>query len=228
MAAADQANRARVLGAVRAALGRGPLPQARALALDRALERPASHTVPARGRPDDLAAAFAREAEAAQCEVVRLDSRDAVPAAIADRLAALNLPPSLRLAPSPELQALPWETRPLLEVKVGPGDAGALVGVAMADAGIAETGTLVLTSGATGSTTLNFIPDVQFVVLPEDRLAGPLEDAWTRLRAAHGANWPPRTVNLVTGPSRTGDIETRLVMGAHGPRRLVVLMVPGA
>ncbi len=222
------ANRARVLGAVRAALGRGPLPTGRAQGLDATLARHQRHTIPARGRADDLVAAFASAASGVAAEVLHLASLDEVPAALADHLASLNLPPALRLAPDPALAALPWHTRPLLAVEVGTGVPGVQVGLALAEAGVAETGTLVLTSGAERSTTLNFVPDVQYVILPHGRLDGALEDAWARLRNAHGAAWPPRTVNLVTGPSRTGDIEQTMIMGAHGPRRLVILMVPGA
>ena len=57
------------------------------------------------------------------------------------------------------------------------------------------------------------------------------EDGWDRLRAAAAAapGMPaqglPRAVNLITGPSRTGDIEQRIVLGAHGPRRLHIVIV---
>ena len=54
---------------------------------------------------------------------------------------------------------------------------------------------------------------------------GPYEDAWDRLRAAEGEGRLPRTVNFITGPSRTGDIEQTIQMGAHGPRRLHVILV---
>ena len=103
-------NRARVLGAVRAALGRGPLPEGRARGLDAALARHQSHTIPARGRPDDLVAAFASAAIGVAAEVLHLASLDEVPAVLADHLASLNLPPALRLAPDPALAALPWHT----------------------------------------------------------------------------------------------------------------------
>ena len=76
---------------------------------------------------------------------------------------------------------------------------------------------------------MNFLPDTHVVVLPASRVVGPLEDAWDRLRAASAAPMAaatmPRTVNLVTGPSRTGDIEQKIEMGAHGPRRLHLIVV---
>ena len=91
---------------------------------------------------------------------------------------------------------------------------------------MAETGTLVLHSGAAGPTTLNFLPETHVVVLPADRVAKTYEDVWDllRRRKADDGNGldglMPRTVNFITGPSRSGDIEQTLLLGAHGPRRL--------
>ena len=86
----------------------------------------------------------------------------------------------------------------------------------------AETGTLLLVSGAERPTTLNFLPDTHVVVLHRHQIVGPYEAAWDRLRAEGPM---PRTVNFVSGPSRTADIEQTIVMGAHGPRRLHVIIV---
>ncbi|MDX1605990.1 MAG: lactate utilization protein C, partial [Candidatus Competibacterales bacterium] len=100
---------------------------------------------------------------------------------------------------------------------------GDKVTVTPAFAGIAETGTLMLLSGPDSPTTLNFLPDAHIVVLPAERIVGPYEAAWQRLRAR---NEPlPRTVNLITGPSRSADIEQTLQLGAHGPIRLHILLV---
>ena len=83
----------------------------------------------------------------------------------------------------------------------------------------------MLTSGAAGPTTLNFLPENHIVVLKASQIVGPYEDAWDRVRAAEGEGRLPRTVNFITGPSRTGDIEQTLEMGAHGPRRLHIILV---
>ena len=103
-------------------------------------------------------------------------------------------------------------------------EAGDRVSVTGAFAGIAETGTLVFVSDRTTPTTLNFLPETHIAVLARDRLVAHLEDVWALLRAER-AGGPPRTVNFITGPSRTGDIELQLELGAHGPRRLHVLLV---
>ena len=90
-------------------------------------------------------------------------------------------------------------------------------------AGIAETGTLMLRSGADAPTTLNFLPDTNIVLIEAGRIVGAYEEAWAMLRAAGGAM--PRTVNFITGPSRSADIEQTLQLGAHGPRRLHILLL---
>ena len=95
-------------------------------------------------------------------------------------------------------------------------------------AAIAETGTLMLVSGADTPTTLNFLPDTHIVVLRAGQVVAGYEDAWDLVRGRGAGGDPPawpRTVNLITGPSRTGDIEQRIQLGAHGPRRLHVVLV---
>jgi L-lactate dehydrogenase complex protein LldG len=89
---------------------------------------------------------------------------------------------------------------------------------------VAETGTLILTSGPDNPTTLNFLPENHIVILFADDIAGNYEDVWDRLRRMNGSNLP-RTVNMITGPSRTGDIEQTIELGAHGPRRLHIMIV---
>ena len=83
----------------------------------------------------------------------------------------------------------------------------------------------MLTSGADTPSTLNFLPDTHVVVLKAEDVVGPYEDALDRVRAR--GNGMPRTINFVTGPSRTGDIEQQIQLGAHGPRRLHILLVEG-
>ena len=100
--------------------------------------------------------------------------------------------------------------------------------VSHAFAGVAETGTLVLMSGADNPTSLNFLPDNHIVVVDAKDVAGDYETVWQRLREKFGDGVMPRTVNLITGPSRSADIEQTLILGAHGPRRLHVIVVGDA
>ena len=130
---------------------------------------------------------------------------------------------------SPALAAdLDWSATPTLEVKTGMSDGTDETSITPIFAGVAETGTLMLQSDASLPTSLNFLPENHVVIVKESQIVGPLEDAWARLRTARAAaedEVMPRTVNLITGPSRTGDIEQKIQMGAHGPRRLHVILV---
>ena len=170
----------------------------------------------------ELFATMARELAAS---VARVEAAEQVPQAVAEFLKSENLPAQLRMAPDPELQALPWDQQSLLEITEGPARESDPISVTGALAGIAETGTLMLLSGAAGPTTLNFLPETHIVVLPADRVVAAYEDGWDLVRQAHGPGQMPRTVNFITGPSRTADIEQTIQLGAHGPRRLHIVLV---
>ena len=116
-------------------------------------------------------------AQEAACTVARVVDDAAVPAAVAEYLARENLPARLRLAPDPTVADLPWSTRPLLEIASGPSDGSDEVSLTPALVGIAETGTLVLTSGPARPTTLNFLPETHIVVLRAGQVTGSLQRA---------------------------------------------------
>ena len=128
----------------------------------------------------------------------------------------------VRRGGDPRLEAMPWGKERTLEVGVGASDGHDLVAVSHAFGGVAESGTLMLTSGADNPTTLNFLPDTHVVVLDAADVTGDYETLWQRLRERCGDGVLPRTVNLITGPSRSADIGQTLILGAHGPRRLHV------
>ena len=102
--------------------------------------------------------------------------------------------------------------------------AGDLLGAA-AFAGIAETGTLALVSGPDNPTTLNFLPDNHIVLLPREAIEADYESVFAKVRSVYGKGEAPRTLNFITGPSRSADIEQTLLLGAHGPRRLHIVVV---
>ena len=215
-----------IIGGIRRSLGRGAADGA---AADTVAERIAAHRrnlIPARAAALDAAARvdlFVTMAEAVQTTVARVAADRDIPAEIARYLAAENLPAELRMAPDPALDALPWSERPLLQVRRGRAEPGDAVSLTPCLAAVAETGTLMLTSGETTPTTLNFLPDTHIVVLRAGQVVASYEDGWDLLRRRGAAL--PRTVNFITGPSRTGDIEQRIELGAHGPRRLHVIVV---
>ena len=165
---------------------------------------------------------FEKMATEVAATVRRVATPDDVPDAVADFLAGLNLPSAVKAAPDPRLDDIPWSKRPTLTVTRGAAADADLTAVTAATAAIAETGTLMLASSAAAPTTLNFLPDNHIVVLRAGQVTGTYEDGWDLVRAAGAL---PRTVNFVTGPSRTGDIEQKIQLGAHGPRRLHIILV---
>lgn len=214
-----------ILGAIRRGLKRGPLPADQQAMLAGRLATHPRHLIPARSRlprPDQVGL-FVRQVEKEFGTVARVADLSEVPAAIAEYLAAQNLPSRLVMAPHPELQGLDWTDRPMLEIAARRAEATDMVSVQHGFAGIAETGTLMLPSDPTRPTTLNILTDTEIVVLRASRVVGAYEEAWDRLRAELGGM--PRNVMLVTGPSRSADIEQALELGAHGPRRLHIVLV---
>ena len=216
-----------VLGAIRRGLRRGALPADQATMIAERLSAHPRHLIPDRTnlRRDALVALFVSYLEREFGTAARISSADDVPAAVADYLAANNLPTEFVLAPHPALQGLPWPSRPLLRPHEGRASDSDVVSVQHAFAGIAETGTLVFPSSPTRPTTLNLLPDTQIAVLVSSRIVGPYEDVWDLLRADYGPGLMPRSVMFVTGPSRSADIEQTLELGAHGPRRLHVILI---
>lgn len=220
--------RGQILGGIRRALRRDAVSAEDARPLETRLQNPPRGHIPGRTRALDqrgLTDLFETYAGAVGATVARIKTLDAVPEAVANFLAQHNLPAEIAMAPDPLLERAPWAQRPLLKIRKGPSDGRDAVSVSAAFAGIAETGTLMLASGPGSPTTLNFLPETHIVVVPAGRLVGPMEEAWSRLRSAHGDGKMPRTVNFITGPSRTADIEQTILTGAHGPRRLHVVIV---
>ena len=220
-----------ILGAIRRGLHRGELPEDQKFALRARLAAHPRHLIPARSqvpRPEQIRLLIANvEKEFASIARVAAD-RD-VPAAIADYLSSQNLPTDFAIAPHPDLDALPWHDRPLLQPRRGRAQPTDLVGVQHGYAAIAETGTLMLPAAADRPTTLNILPDTAIVVLRASRVVGAYEEAFDLLRAEREdrltGGFMPRNVMLVTGPSRSADIESTLELGAHGPRRLHIVLI---
>jgi len=172
----------------------------------------------------DVQELFRRQLLDAKATLDQVATKADVPAAIARYLAALNAPAQIRLAPDRRIADLPWENAPLLDTSSGRSHGRDATSVTPAVAAVAETGTLVLQSSAETPTTLHFLPDNHVVVIGRNQIVGTYEDALARItRDADGG--VPRTINFVTGPSRSGDIGKVLLMGAHGPKHLHVILV---
>ncbi len=224
--AVDQANRATILNGIRRSLHRGELSGAQRHAVESRLADPPRGPAVARAdlpQPDKVTL-FCQWAEANNATVARVAAAD-VPGEVAGYLARNNLPAEAAMAPGPALDRFDWASQKMLGLRRGRGEGSDQVAITGAFAGIAETGTLVMTSGPEHPVTLNLLPDTHVVVLREADIVGGYEDVWVRLRARYGKDRMPRTVNTITGPSRTGDIEQTIELGAHGPRRMHILVV---
>ena len=183
--------------------------------------------IPARGqKPDrERLELFKVMVEAAKASIAVLDRTADVPAEVAAYLRSRNLPQSIRHGDDERFSLIPWANERTLEVTKGASDGAQLASVSYSFGAVAESGTLVMVSGADNPTTLNFLPDHHLVVVDEKDIAGDYESVWDRIRERFGANEMPRAVNWITGPSRSGDIEQTHLLGAHGPRSLHVLVV---
>jgi L-lactate dehydrogenase complex protein LldG len=169
-------------------------------------------------------ALFCQWAEANNASVARVAAAQ-VPAEVTAYLARSNLPASAAMAPSPALERYDWASQKMLTLRRGAGVGSDQVSITGAFAGIAETGTLVMASGPEHPVSLNLLPDTHIVVLREADIVGGYEEVWQRLRERYGKDRLPRTINTITGPSRTGDIEQTIELGAHGPRRMHIVVV---
>jgi len=219
-----------ILSKIRRSLHAGADDATRAATVSERLAVHAPGIVPARGQGDAerRLAVFLEMAAKSAATIDRLATMDEVPAAIARHLRSKNLPQAIRRGGDPRLANLPFDREPQLEVAIGPSDGRDLAGLSAAFAGVAETGTLVLVSGADNPTTLNFLPEHHLVVVRASEIVADYETVWARIRSVYGPGEMPRSVNWITGPSRSGDIEQTILLGAHGPRGLHLLVVEGA
>jgi L-lactate dehydrogenase complex protein LldG len=218
--------RAQILNGIRRSLRRGEISGADRLAVERRLAAPSRG--PAVGRAQlaqpDKVALFCQWAEANNATAARVGAA-AVPGEVMAYLARNNLPPEAVMPPSSQLDTFDWTNQKMLSLRRGRGEGSDQVSITGAFAGIAETGTVVTASGPDHPVTLNLLPDTHIVVLHEGDIVSGYEDVWGRLRSRYGKDRMPRTVNTITGPSRTGDIEQAIELGAHGPRRMHIVVV---
>ncbi len=208
-----------ILNTIRRSLRRGALDDKTRQALDERLAAHPVHIQPA--QPSPLVERFAEKLQAVSGTLAHAASIKQAVQAIGHYLAESSLPLRLVAAPDPFLMSFPWPAGLGIEYRAARGQDQ--VGLTGAFAAIAETGSLVLLSDPASPTTLNFLPDVHIAILRRERIMPYIEDVWALLRTERGA--PPRAVNFITGPSRTADIEQTIQLGAHGPRRVHVVLL---
>ncbi|MBI4988570.1 MAG: lactate utilization protein C [Rhodocyclales bacterium] len=172
---------------------------------------------------DDLVARLRSRSEALASTAEIVSRPEEVPAAVARYLAALSLP--LAAVAWPQLAGLDWAGAGLqVEGRAACGDD--LVGITGVFCAVAETGTLALLSGPDTPASASLLPETHIAIVPASRILRGMEEAFNLIRAECGEL--PRAVNFISGPSRTGDIEQTLVLGAHGPYRVHIVIVAGA
>ena len=210
-----------ILARIRANLGRsGPTAESD---LERVRAVIARHPTGPRvvpGWPDDLAQ-FKAQALAMSSTLDEIGSAGEVPAAAARFLSAGGL--AMRGVCWPEFAALDWAAAGL-SIEARPARGDDVLGITGAFCAVAETGTLILASGPHTAAATSLLPETHIAVVSAARIVRDLEAAWALLRQERGAF--PRAVNCVSGPSRTADIEQTLVLGAHGPYRVHILLIP--
>jgi L-lactate dehydrogenase complex protein LldG len=215
----NQVSREAVLARVRAALRRdGPDDEARAaahayLAARRQGPRPAL--------PVDLVRRFLDRAADMSSTTERIDAIEAVPAAVARYAASVGVADAGAVC-WPELASLDWGAAGVA-VDVRPTVGDDALGITGCFCAIAETGTLVFASSADSPSATFLLPETHVAVVRAAQVVAGMEDAFARLREERTEM--PRALNLVSGPSRTGDIEQTIVLGAHGPRRVHIVVV---
>ena len=175
---------------------------------------------PLREAAADSVAAFRERAEAAASTTDRVATLAEAPRAITRYLDASGLPRSGCVWPM--LGSLDWSGAGLaLEARAAHADDA--IGVTGVFSAIAETGTLMLCSGPDTPASVSLLPETHVAIVPVQRIVAVMEDAWDLARAELGQL--PRAVNFISGPSRTADIEQTIVLGAHGPYRVHLLLV---
>ncbi len=222
-----ESHRQSVLGKIRHSLGVHGDENTRRTIVRGRLENHPRGTIPARAQKLHIKQVdlFQEMAEAVDSSVERVKTAKDILPSVRTFLRDHNLPAKLVHGSDKFLAKLNWAEHKGLEHRAGPALDGDLVSLTKANSGIAESGTLIMTSGDANPVTLNFLPDVAIVVIKAADIVGDYETAWDRIREEFGNGEMPRTVNMVTGPSRTGDIEQTLLLGAHGPRRLRIIIV---
>lgn len=214
--------RENILARVRANLGVKPADETRREA---ALASVAERRQGPRPQVDgDLAARFLAKSAAMSSTIDRVEAMVEVPAAVARYLAAQGLP--MQGVCWPSLASLGWAGASL-QVETRPANGDDPVGITGCFCAIAETGTLMLLSGPETAATTSLLPETHIAVVPVSRIVPAMEDGFALLRSEYGElrGELPRAVNFVSGPSRTGDIEQTIVLGAHGPYRVHLVLV---
>lgn len=178
--------------------------------------RPAPYKAPE--TEGDLGEAFAKRLSKQGVDVRMLDSMRSVPAAILDILRKHNMAARIHIPPDSSVAHFDLSKLEIRQELPGAFDAA----VTFASYAIAETGTLVYAAGKGMPASWHFRPLLEIAIVRADAFVALFEDVLTVLHTKGGL---PSTLNLVSGPSLTGDIEQSREVGAHGPKFLAALIL---
>ena len=174
-----------------------------------------------------LKARFHAEFTAIQGEWFEADSFGAAQAVLGEWMAKCNIRSLLAPDQSALRKLLPPDSDTLWITSQSAGredwdkrDAG----ITLCESLIAESGSICVSAARTGRLP-SVLPPAHLVIADESQLVPDIETSMERLKAAYPESLPS-TMSWISGPSRTADIEKILVLGAHGPRRLFLLMLP--
>ena len=169
---------------------------------------------------NDLVERFRQQALRTSQTIDEIGSIEEAPAAIARYLDGLGLAKSAIAWQT--LEQLPWQQAGM-QMAFRPPVNEDLVGVTGCFCAVAETGTLMMLSGAQTYASAALLPETHIAIVPVSRIVAGIEDAFALAKTERGGL--PRATNFISGPSRTGDIEQTIVLGAHGPYRVHLILV---
>lgn len=216
------AARKAIFGRIRNAQNRPAEPtQAERDAVQEYLSRHSQGPRPAIG--DDLIARFKQQALRMSDTVDEVAALTEVPAAVARYLDAIGV--ARHTIAWKTLGDMAWSEAGV-NVEFRPPRNEDQAGITGTFCAVAETGSLMLLSGPQTYASASLLPETHIAIVAASRIVGTMEDAFALARAEHGEL--PRAANFISGPSRTGDIEQTIVLGAHGPYRVHVIVVAGA
>lgn len=172
---------------------------------------------------------FTEQAEKVDANIYNIKKINDLPKLSANIMAQYNIDQKMQCAPHTLLKKLKWEKH-ITEFDYGSANEEDIFSLSVAYAGVSETGTLAFLTGAESPKSLIFLAQHHLVLLPTSKLYANYEQVFAAMRKDYDStnrmmsDKMPRSLNFVTGPSRTADIEQTLTLGAHGPLSLHIIL----
>ncbi len=219
----SQAAKDRIFSKIRASQGRSQESKTREM-VDSETYLAQKSLGPQPSQPKDLIELFAERSIQMSSTVDVLDSSATIADALETYLTSGLLSKTAVVWPS--LQSAPWVHQLATKgvtLRFGAPAGDDLVGISGVMSAVAETGTLVMASGPDTPASTHLLPETHIALVAASQVVLTMEQAFSRARLL--PTGLPRALNFVSGPSRTGDIEQTIVLGAHGPYRVHILLL---